>query len=88
MEFPPGSLILIPSAVITHSKIHVDPGDFRSSFTQYVLGGLLRYVDHGFQLEHELKRRNPALYDIVMRERPEKWTMGLDLLSKVSRVRR
>lgn len=83
VEFPPGSLILIPSATITHSNIRVASGDVRSSFTQYAPGGLFRYVDYGFQLEEELKKRDPKLYEIVMKERPDKWRIGLDLLSTV-----
>ncbi|KAG6877550.1 hypothetical protein C0992_009702 [Termitomyces sp. T32_za158] len=48
VEFPTGSLILLPSATISHSKVPVQRGDFRASFTQYCAGGLLRYVDYGF----------------------------------------
>lgn len=40
IEFPPGSLILIPSATTTHSNTPIAEGDVRASFTQYCPGGL------------------------------------------------
>lgn len=84
VEFPPGSLILMPSATITHSNLLVAAGDVQSSFTQYAPGGLFCYVNYGFQLEQELKSCNPDLYRIVMMNRPKKWKMGLDLLEVIN----
>ena len=51
IEFPPGSTILIPSAVLTHSNVPIPKGSTRYSVTQYTAGGLFRWVDHGFQGE-------------------------------------
>ncbi|KAF9036136.1 hypothetical protein BJ165DRAFT_1316006, partial [Panaeolus papilionaceus] len=48
VEFPPGSLILIPSAVITHSNTTLLPHETRYSFTQYSAGALFRWVDQEF----------------------------------------
>ncbi|KAF8177435.1 hypothetical protein BJ912DRAFT_856921 [Pholiota molesta] len=83
VEFPPGSLVLIPSATITHSNIPVAPDEARSSFTQYAPGGLFRYVDYGFRLESELEKQDPKLYRATMQARQGNWRVGLDLLSKV-----
>ncbi|KAF8171268.1 hypothetical protein BJ912DRAFT_120864 [Pholiota molesta] len=83
VEFPPGSLILIPSATITHSNTPVAAGDSRASFTQYAPGDLFRYVDYGFRLEKELKDEDPEHFERVMKERPDNWRAGLDLLQKV-----
>jgi len=82
VEFPPGSLILIPSATLTHSNTPIAEGDVRASFTQYCPGGLFRFVDYGFRKEQGLKTQDPALYEEVCRLRPERWKMGLNLLSK------
>ncbi|KAF8188435.1 hypothetical protein K438DRAFT_1486852, partial [Mycena galopus ATCC 62051] len=49
VEFPPGALILLPSATISHSNVPVQSGDKRASFTQFTAGGLFRFVDSGFQ---------------------------------------
>lgn len=86
VEFPPGSTILLPSATITHSNIHIRPGEARSSFTQYSSGGLFRWVDYGFQTERQLRSRNPKLYKEVCALKPQRWRMGLDLLSTVQKL--
>ncbi|KAJ3805385.1 hypothetical protein F5876DRAFT_51931, partial [Lentinula aff. lateritia] len=39
-DFPPGSTILLPSALFRHSNIPVQKGDKRVSFTQYTAGGI------------------------------------------------
>lgn len=49
IEFPPGSTILIPSAFVSHGNTKIRPGETRMSMTQYVAGGLIRWVDYGFQ---------------------------------------
>ncbi|KII83425.1 hypothetical protein PLICRDRAFT_119504, partial [Plicaturopsis crispa FD-325 SS-3] len=48
IEFPPGSTILIPSAVVTHSNTPIQPGEKCFSFTQYTAAGLFRWVYNGF----------------------------------------
>ncbi len=40
IDFPPGSTILIPSAILLHSNTAIAPGERRYSFTQYTSGGL------------------------------------------------
>ncbi|KAI0037901.1 hypothetical protein FA95DRAFT_1506343 [Auriscalpium vulgare] len=60
IEFPPGSTILIPSALLTHSNTPVRPGETRRSFTQYCAGGLMRWHSHGLQTEGALRRADPA----------------------------
>lgn len=86
IEFPPGSLVLIPSATISHSNTPVAPGDSHSSFTQYAPGGLFRYVDYGFRLENKLRAEDPALFQEKMEEHPRRWKKGLGLLSTVEEV--
>ncbi|KAK0225736.1 hypothetical protein IW262DRAFT_1446677 [Armillaria fumosa] len=53
IEFPPGSTILIPSAVLQHSNTTIGHGETRYSFMQYTAGGLFRWVDDGFQLSED-----------------------------------
>ncbi|KAJ7886685.1 hypothetical protein B0H13DRAFT_2235202 [Mycena leptocephala] len=50
IEFPPGALVLIPSATLSHSNVPVQAGDKHISFTQFTAGGIFRYVDHGYQV--------------------------------------
>ncbi len=87
IEFPPGALVLIPSATITHSNIPVAEGDSRSSFTQYMPGGLFCWVDYGCSLVADCKKRDPKLYREQLDARPLKWKKGLDLLTTVEELR-
>lgn len=54
IEFPPGATILIPSAVFRHGNTPIQPGETRMSFTQYVAGGLFRWVKYGFRTAKKL----------------------------------
>ncbi|KAI4517041.1 hypothetical protein K525DRAFT_211793, partial [Schizophyllum commune Loenen D] len=49
IEFPPGATIIIPSSVLTHSNVAVGRNERRFSVTQYTAGGLIRWVDQGYQ---------------------------------------
>ncbi|KAG6864256.1 hypothetical protein C0991_011051 [Blastosporella zonata] len=81
VEFPAGACVLLPSATITHSNIPVAEGEVRSSFTQYVPGGLLRYADNGMRTELEFKAEDPKGYMEMCRQKGHRWQRGLDLLS-------
>ncbi|KAF8971335.1 hypothetical protein BDZ97DRAFT_1650943 [Flammula alnicola] len=59
-EFPPGSTIIIPSAMVTHANLPIAPHEHRISVTQYTAGGLFRFVDYGYRtaktfLKHDRK---------------------------------
>jgi hypothetical protein len=49
VRFPPGATILIPSASFKHGNIPIQHNETRTSFTQYCPGGILRFVDWGFE---------------------------------------
>jgi hypothetical protein len=51
IRFPPGSTILIPSAIICHSNVPVGLHERRFSFTQYTAGGLFRWIRNGFKTD-------------------------------------
>jgi hypothetical protein len=86
IEFPPGALILIPSALLAHSNTPVQPGETRSSFTQYCPGGLFRYVDNGFSTEKELEARDPEEFARMSALKETRWKMGLGLFSKMDEL--
>jgi len=60
IEFPPGSTILIPSSILSHSNIAVDNHECRYSFTQYAAGSLFRWVDNGFCMLDSLSPEEQA----------------------------
>jgi len=47
IDFPPGSTILIPSALVRHSNTVIQPGEECYSLTHYAAGGLFCYVSNG-----------------------------------------
>ncbi|TRM56351.1 hypothetical protein BD626DRAFT_541377 [Schizophyllum amplum] len=51
IRFPPGSTILIPSAILKHSNTRIALSERRYSVTQYTAGAIFRWVEHGFQLD-------------------------------------
>lgn len=49
IEFPAGSTILLPSAIVAHSNTAIQPGEKRYSFALYSAGALFRWVENDFQ---------------------------------------
>ncbi|KAJ7934751.1 hypothetical protein B0H13DRAFT_2305525 [Mycena leptocephala] len=47
IRFPPGSTLLIPSALVRHSNVPIRAHEQRSSITQYTAGSLFRWVRNG-----------------------------------------
>lgn len=72
VRFPPGSSILIPSAIMRHGNIAIREHETRMSLTQYCAGGLLRWVECGFRSVTQLGRDDPegkAAYEAALDER-------------------
>jgi hypothetical protein len=60
IEFPPGSTILIPSAILCHSNTKVQEYETRMSCTQYAAGGLFRWVEQGFRTSQDFATQDPS----------------------------
>ncbi|KIY61094.1 hypothetical protein CYLTODRAFT_327265, partial [Cylindrobasidium torrendii FP15055 ss-10] len=43
IQFPPGTCIFFPSALLVHGNLSVDPAEDRFSVTSYSAGGLFRW---------------------------------------------
>ncbi len=82
IEFPPGSTILIPSAILRHSNVAVAQGETRYSLTQYSAGGLFRWVKCGFRT---LKAYRAAGYDL--KSEYEEWKEGWRMYPTASELR-
>ncbi|KAJ7141823.1 hypothetical protein C8R46DRAFT_920978, partial [Mycena filopes] len=54
IRFPPGSTILIPSAILRHSNTKIQPGERRFSFTQFTPAGIFRWVYNGFRTDKDV----------------------------------
>ncbi len=69
IEFPAGSLILIPSATLAHRNLPVRGHEVRMSFTQYCSSGIFRFVDNGFRTQDELRQADPQAYQAMMEKK-------------------
>ncbi|KAK0467697.1 uncharacterized protein EV420DRAFT_1616587 [Desarmillaria tabescens] len=89
IEFPPGSTILFPSAILRHSNTPIGCGETRYSFTQYMSGGLFRWVDQGLQLSEDYwSQLSDAEHDAALRTRAGRWAMGLGLYASMPILRK
>ncbi|PPQ97895.1 hypothetical protein CVT26_013069 [Gymnopilus dilepis] len=84
IEFPPGSTILLPSAIIAHSNTPVQKHEKRYSFAQYTAGGLFRWVEHDFKLAADYYASLSAEeLDVARQKDAERWQHGLSLFEQV-----
>ena len=88
IQFPLGSTALIPSAIIEHSNTAIGPHETRYLFTQYVAGGLFRWVDNLFQtLASYRKSLGKGQLVELDKANEKRWEFGLGLFSRVPFVR-
>lgn len=82
VEFPPGSTILIPSAIFRHSNLPIGEDGVRYSFTQYSAGGLFRWVSNGFRSQKEFDAEGGRKKEGGC----ERWIKGLELFSTMEEL--
>ncbi|KAJ3727242.1 hypothetical protein DFJ43DRAFT_1001895 [Lentinula guzmanii] len=81
IEFPPGTVILLPSALLEHSNVSIVPGETRSSITFYSAAGLFRWRHNGYMSDKEFRARaSPKVLKKWKQYRREMWKEGLELL--------
>ncbi|KAJ7164584.1 hypothetical protein C8R43DRAFT_1122461 [Mycena crocata] len=89
IRFPPGSTILLPSAIIRHSNVPVAAHERRYSFTQYTAGGLFRWIRNGFQTEEAFEKSATktakAARDAAAATR---WAEGVAMFSTVDSLKK
>ena len=83
IEYPAGSTIVLPSAVVSHSNVPIAQDETRYSFTQYAAGALFQWVESGFQT---LKNQKKSLSTTQRKDLEDKgkgrWDMGLGLFRR------
>ncbi|KAL1658923.1 hypothetical protein GGF50DRAFT_66318 [Schizophyllum commune] len=89
IRFPPGSTIIIPSALITHYNTRIAEDETRFSVTQYTSGAIFRFVEHGCMLNKDYY----ASLDAEGRKKSDevdaaRWKKGLAKLSRLPQLRR
>ena len=73
VEFPAGSTVLFPSAIIRHGNVPVLPHETRDSLTQFATAGLFRYAEYGFKTEEEFKAADIKGWEQVVSQRKMAW---------------
>lgn len=90
IEFPPGTSILVSSAAFEHGNCRIAEGEERSSWTQYMHGGMTRYVEYGCRLEGDLSPLELQRMKEKNRARPvenlELFSTKASLVSDLKRV--
>ncbi|KAJ7484870.1 hypothetical protein B0H11DRAFT_2231536 [Mycena galericulata] len=84
VRFPPGSTILLPSALVRHGNVPIRAHEHRSSFTQYTAGGLFRWVRNGLKtdaaFEASASREEKAAKEA---EDAGRWEAGMEMFSTI-----
>jgi len=87
IDFPPGSTVLIPSALILHSNSSIRHGETRFSIVQYVAGGLFRWVNNGYMTEEDrLAKESMKELDLRETEQKMRWEKAVNMFTKVDEL--
>ncbi|KAL1740607.1 hypothetical protein HDZ31DRAFT_47158 [Schizophyllum fasciatum] len=88
IRFPPGSTVLIPSAIIHHSNTRIARNERRYSVTQYTAGALFRWVDHGCKLDEIYYKSLTADGKArALAANARRWKEGVELWSTIGDLR-
>ncbi|KAJ7836777.1 hypothetical protein B0H14DRAFT_3704585 [Mycena olivaceomarginata] len=87
IRFPPGSTILLPSALIRHSNVPIWSHEHRCSFAQYTAGGLFCWVHNGFKTD-EAFHLMVLVAEKAEREAESKgrWERGMKMFSVIDEL--
>ncbi|KAJ7197840.1 hypothetical protein GGX14DRAFT_573992 [Mycena pura] len=84
VRFPPGSTLLIPSALIRHSNVPIRRHEKRSSVTQYTAGSLFRWVRNGCMTDDAFQNSASAEEKLARAaEDAQRWEEGVKMFSVV-----
>ncbi|KAJ7185940.1 hypothetical protein C8R46DRAFT_1208044 [Mycena filopes] len=80
IRFPPGSTILLPSAILRHSNLNIGPNETRSSFTQFTPAGIFRWVYNDFRTDKDINSSKSTTPDDRERrhaDQARRWQEGI-----------
>jgi hypothetical protein len=84
IRFPAGATILLPSALIQHSNVPIQPHEYRASFAQYTAGGLFRWVRNGFKTDVDFQSSSTPEERTARRvEDDRRWAQGMKMFSVI-----
>ncbi|KAJ7770675.1 hypothetical protein B0H16DRAFT_1715332 [Mycena metata] len=85
IRFPPGSTILLPSAILRHSNLKIGRNETRFSFTQFTPAGIFRWVYNDFRTDKDVnaaKSTTEAEREQRKRHRASRWQEGVRMYRK------
>lgn len=86
-EFPAGSTILIPSALIVHSNTPVEGKGTRYSIVQYAAGGLFRWAENGNMTQSDYLAKCSARGLAPHQWEPgERWANSVNMYTNISEI--
>lgn len=81
IRFPPGSTILLPSALLEHSNVPIAEGETRMSMAQYSAAGLFRWIHNGHMSDVDFaSRASPKQLRAWLEARESRWAQALGRL--------
>ena len=87
VEFPPGTTILIPSALITHSNTPIRSHETRYPIVQYAAGGLFRWVENGFMTDAKWEETaSKEQMDSREDDKKQRWKRALAAFTKLDEL--
>ncbi|KAF8059318.1 hypothetical protein FPV67DRAFT_1426687, partial [Lyophyllum atratum] len=88
VEFPAGSTVLFPSAVVEHFNTPVQAHESRYSFTQYSAGGLFRWAEHGMKSDKDFfQDLSEEDFNHAATKAEQRWEHGLSLFSTLTELK-
>jgi hypothetical protein len=80
IRFPPSSTILIPSAILRHSNIKIQPWETRFSFTQFTPAAMFRWAYNGCRTDKDVEAKmTPETEAQRWEDRMHRWQEGVKM---------
>jgi hypothetical protein len=82
IRFPPGSTILIPSAILRHSNVKIRAGESRYSFTQFTPAAIFRWIYNGCKTDKDVEtseKTTPEQREQRRQDRMRRWQDGVKM---------
>ncbi|KAM6488797.1 hypothetical protein JOM56_015746, partial [Amanita muscaria] len=88
VEFPAGSTVQIPSALICHSNTGIQEGEMRYSMIQYAAGGLFRWVHNGFMSQDDWKAQ-ASVAELIQHEEEQgqRWDQAVEMFTRLDELK-
>jgi hypothetical protein len=77
LELPPGSIVLFPSAIISHENVTISDGESRRAFTGFTPAFMFQWAENGFSRVPEMSKEERIEYGL------QHWNMGKSRLPHI-----